>query len=240
MVIDVYEYTNQGGRSYNEDAVGSIVRGESGLFVVADGLGGHAFGELASSCARDTLLSGYSPGTADPVQWFNRMISMANSNILQIQQEKGDVLKSTIVSLLIDGPRAVWAHAGDSRLYYFHRGIIAAFTEDHSVAYKKYKAGEIDREAIAFDEDQSSLLRTLGNQERFEPDIFCLPHGLEPGDAFVLCSDGAWEFLRDEEMAVDLAKADDSKHWAHLMLLRMMDRIKDGNDNLTLQTVMLK
>ncbi len=240
MVIDVYEYSNQGGRSYNEDSVGSLIKGDSGIFVVADGLGGHAFGELASSCVRDTLISGFTPGVADPAGWYGSMAALANRNILQLQLEKGDIMKSTFVSLLIDGPRAVWAHSGDSRLYFFHKGYVAAYTEDHSVSYKKYKAGEIDREAIAGDEDQSSLLRTLGNQERFEPDIFVLPKALEAGDAFFLCTDGAWEFLRDEEMAVDLAKAEDAKHWAYLMLMRMMDRIKGGNDNLTLQTIMIK
>ena len=134
---------------------------------------------------------------------------------------------------------AVWAHSGDSRLYYFHRGWIAAVTDDHSVAYKKYKAGEIDKDEIAFDEDQSALLRTLGGADRFEPDVNGWPELLEPGDAFFLCSDGAWEFLKDEEILIDLLKAENAKHWAELMMLRMMDRIKGGNDNFTLQTIML-
>ena len=239
-MIDVYEYTNQGGRSYNEDSVGSVYKDNTGIFVVADGLGGHAFGEVASSCARDTVLSDWKPGAQDPVAWFNAVITKANNNILQLQQEKGEIMKSTIVALSLDNGRAVWAHSGDSRLYYFHDGLIAEFTDDHSVAYKKYKAGEIERDEIADDDDQSALLRTPGGPDRFEPDVFVLPHQVEVGDAFFLCSDGAWEFLRDEEMAVDLAKADDAKHWAELMLLRMMDRIKGGNDNLTLQTIIIK
>ncbi len=239
-MIDVYEYTNQGGRSYNEDSVGSVVQDNSGIFVVADGLGGHAFGELASACARDTLLSEWTPGAANRPEWFNAEIEKANNNILMLQQEKGDIMKSTIVTLSIDNGMAVWAHSGDSRLYYFHNGWLHTCTEDHSVAFKKYKAGEISREAIAKDEDQSALLRTLGGPDRYEPTIGGLQEPLIPGDAFFLCSDGAWEFLKDEEINIDLAKAEDAKHWAELMLLRMMDRIEGGNDNLTLQTIMIR
>ena len=104
----------------------------------------------------------------------------------------------------------------------------------------KYKAGEISRDDLAIDEDQSRLLRTLGGEDRFEPEIFVNDISLEPGDGFLLCSDGAWEYLRDGEIPIDMLKSQNAKEWAELLLLRMMDRITSDNDNLTLLTLMVR
>lgn len=240
MIFDTYEFSSRGGRSYNEDSVGSRVEEDHGIFVVADGLGGHSFGELASSCVRDTLLNGFPCRDGDPAQWLETQLADANQRVLALQQEKNTVMKSTVAALYIMGSRAIWAHAGDSRLYYIHEGRIRACTEDHSVAYKKYKAGEITRREIAFDEDQSRLLRSIGGVDHSEPVVRVYEEFLSPGDAFLLCSDGAWEFLDDGEIAVDLLKSNCAKQWAEYLLLRMMERIRGGNDNLTLLTVKLE
>lgn len=240
MVFDTYEFTSRGGRSYNEDSVGSRIEGEHGIFVVADGLGGHSFGELASASVRDTLLEGFPCRDGDPAQWLEVQIGSANQRVLKLQQEKNAVMKSTIAALYVMGSRAIWAHAGDSRLYYIHEGRIRACTEDHSVAYKKYKAGEITKKEIAFDEDQSRLLRSIGGVDHNDPAIRVYEEFLSPGDAFLLCSDGAWELLDDEEIAIDLLKSDCAKQWTEYLLMRMMERIKGGNDNLTTLAVKLK
>lgn len=239
MVFDKYEFSSQGGRSYNEDSVGSQVEGDHGIFVVADGLGGHSFGEVASACVRDTLLNGFPCQDGDPAQWLTEQIAEANQRVLALQQEKNSVLKSTVVALYVMGSRAIWAHAGDSRLYYIHEGRLKACTEDHSVAYKKYKAGEITKRELAFDEDQSRLLRSIGGLDHNEPVVRVYEELLSPGDAFLLCSDGAWEFLDDEEIVIDLLKSQSAQQWVEYLLLRMMERIKGGNDNLTMLAVML-
>lgn len=240
MIFDEYEYTNKGGRFYNEDSIGARQIGEAGIFVVADGLGGHQFGEVASACVRDTLLDGWSPQESDRAEWLTLQIKEANDQVLRLQQEKNSVLKSTVVSLAIDGEQAVWANIGDSRLYYLHQSEIYQITEDHSVAYKKYKAGEITREQIGQDEDQSCLLRSVGSKERYEPDVCVSNVPLESGDAFLLCSDGVWEYLKDEEILIDYLKSKTAKDWAELLLVRMMARIDEGNDNLSILTLILK
>lgn len=240
MIIDEFEFTNKGGRSYNEDSVGSRQEGESGIFVVTDGLGGHQFGEVASACVRDVLLEGWNPEETDRQKWIKTNIAEANRRVLAIKQEKGSVLKSTVVALAIDRENAVWANVGDSRLYYLHRSEIRSITEDHSVAYKKYKAGEITREEIAQDEDQSALLRSIGGEDRSEPSFYCADVPLEAGDAFLLCTDGVWEYVKDEEILIDFLKARTAKDWAELLLLRLINRIDGENDNLTLLTLMLK
>lgn len=240
MIFDEFKYTNQGGRSYNEDSVGSKICENSGLFVVADGLGGHQFGEVASACVRDTLLENFQPLEENRKEWLVDRIAEANRRVLAKQQERNSVLKSTVVALAIDETQAVWANVGDSRLYYLHDSAIYSYTEDHSVSYKKYKAGEITREQICMDEDQSRLLRSIGSEDRNEPDVRSCDVPLESGDAFLLCSDGVWEYLKDEEILIDLLKAKNAKEWGELLLLRMMPRIGTENDNLTLLTLMLK
>lgn len=131
-MFDIFEYTNQGGHSYNEDSIGSSNEGSRGIFVVADGLGGHALGEEASAAA-------------------------------------------------VNGDQAAWANVGDSRVYFIHRNNLHAYTNDHSVAFKKYKAGETTREQIASDEDQPRLLRSLGSEERNEPELYTADVPLEWG-----------------------------------------------------------
>ncbi len=241
MRIEAFEYTNKGGRDYNEDAVIHSIKGSSGIFAVADGLGGHQYGEVASSTACETLVEDWDGSFGcDLAEWLKNKLAMANQKILQIQNEKNATLKSTAVVLAIEEGRTAWANVGDSRLYYIHDDEIVSVTNDHSVAFKKYKAGEITREQIAFDEDQSCLLRCLGNKDRNEPEIYDYNLYTKPGDAFLLCSDGVWEYLLDEEILIDLLKAPDVQQWAEHLLLRIMDRIDGNNDNLSLLAVMIQ
>lgn len=239
-MFDVFEYSNKGGRSYNEDRIGSSYDGAAGIFVVADGLGGHALGEEASAATVDAIVSGWDASEEDATEQLQEKIAAANQAVLRLQQEKGAVMKTTVAALAVNGEKAVWANVGDSRVYFIHKGSIHACTEDHSVAYKKYKAGEITREQIGMDEDQSRLLRSLGSEDRNEPDIHTADVPLEPGDAFFLCSDGAWEYLMDEEILIDYLKAETAEHWAELLLLRIMERVSGEHDNLSLLTVILQ
>ena len=102
------------------------------------------------------------------------------------------------------------------------------------------KAGEISRDDICKDEDQSRLIRSLGGPDHNEPVVYTLPEELLDMDAFFLCSDGAWEFLRDEEIAIDLLKSGNAKAWCEKLLVRMMERIEGENDNLSLMTIILR
>ena len=240
MKLDRCVFTNAGGRSYNEDSVGDAGIGDYAVYVVCDGLGGHALGEVASRAAVDVIIDGWQNDMLmDRKEWLPSIIKRANNRILELQREMNKVMKSTVVTLVIDDRQAVWANTGDSRLYYIHGGELLSVTEDHSVAYKKYKAGEITREAIATDEDQSSLLRTLGNEDRYEPNVYENEIPLEKGDAFMLCSDGAWEYLLDTEVLVDYHKAVGAAHWMELMLTRIMSRVDGKSDNLSMITIIV-
>ncbi|MCQ2521729.1 MAG: protein phosphatase 2C domain-containing protein [Lachnospiraceae bacterium] len=241
MKFDVFAYTNKGGRSYNQDHVSFRTIEQNGIFVVADGLGGHSFGELASEIVCNTMVEEWD-GTFQPDQkgWLQEKIIESNRRILKEQEERNSVLKSTVVALSVVGDKAVWANVGDSRLYYVHEGEVQSYTNDHSVAYKKYKGGEITRQEICTDPDQSALLRTVGSEDRCKPEIYAPETSIVPGDAFLLCSDGMWEFIRDGEIGIDLQRAVNAEAWAKHLLLRLMDRINEENDNLSIMTVIVK
>lgn len=239
MILDSFEFTYIGGREENQDFLGKKETAEAGIYVVADGLGGHEKGGLASKCAVKLLTEQWDASAEPEESLLKEQIARANEGILQLQQQENCVTKSTVALLCIAANKAAWANTGDSRVYYIHDGELAEITADHSVAYKKYKTGEITRAGIAMDEDQSRLFRSLGNSSRWEPNTYSCDE-LTSGDAFLLCSDGLWEYVLDEEVLVDYLKSETAQEWGRRLLLRAIDRINSGNDNLSLITLMLK
>lgn len=239
MKLSAYSYTNPGGRDHNEDSLRLAAGDNEGVFVLADGLGGHGRGEVASALAAETIFAGCAGrGTLDEagvVALFQR----ANEEI--IRQQQADTaqseMRTTAVALRVEGETAVWGHIGDSRLYRFSGGRLTGVTADHSVTYRKFLGGEISYLDTYHDDDRSRLLRVLGR----EP---CKPESgggaVHPGDAFLLCSDGFWEYVYNEEMEIDLCKAANPEQWARLMLLRHIRRTPPGNDNFSLIAVFVE
>lgn len=229
MILDYATYTNAGGREYNEDAVWVQDCTWCTRFVVADGLGGHRNGAEASRTVVKAVTEGDRISLAT-------LMERAQEAVLSLQRETGGRMKSTAVVLEVEGKKARWANVGDSRLYHLRQGQLHSVTQDHSVAYKKYKAGEITRAQIAADEDQSQLLRALGSTHG-QADLDSAE--IEPGDGFLLCSDGLWEYVTDQEICIDFLKADSAEMWSKLLLLRLMERLEPDSDNLSLITVVV-
>ena len=239
MILDSFMFTDPGGRDENQDYVGKRELKDAGLYLLADGLGGHRLGNLASETAITSMLSSWREDKLWTPEYMRECISKANESVRNLQREKNCAAKSTIVALAIKGKNAIWAHCGDSRLYFIYKGKIVAVTEDHSVAYRKYKAGEITREEIAWDEDQSSLLRALGNESRWKPNISGTEK-LREGVDLLLCSDGFWEYITDQEILDDNVETKSAVDWGEKMLKRVQSRFKPGNDNYSLITVKVK
>ncbi len=227
--LSYYSYTNRGGRPDNEDSIRCGTSNGRGVFAAADGLGGHRLGEVASAIAADALFEGCFLAPSLDEETMKAQLIEANRQVLEGQKIPGqEDMKTTAVALAVEDGRAFWAHVGDSRLYYFSGGELAWMTRDHSVTYMKYLGGEISYMDVYHDDDRSSLLRVLGRPT-------CQPESghaeLRPGDAFLLCSDGFWEFVYNEEMQADLLKSETPKQWITLMLLRHIRRTPPGNDN---------
>ena len=238
MKISAYGYTNRGGRPHNEDRICWAAEEGGGVFVVADGLGGHSRGEVASALAAAAVFRGCREREEMTREAMEEVFQKANEAVLEGQKTPGqEEMRTTAVALDLRGGRAVWGHAGDSRLYRFSSGGLAFVTGDHSVTYKTCLAGEISAMDVYHDDDRSSLLRVLGKPgARGDTGAAAL----QSGDAFLLCTDGFWEYVYQEEMLADWLKSTTPEQWVELMLLRHIRRTPPGNDNFSVIAVFVE
>lgn len=240
MKAELYGYTDTGSRRENEDSFAYEAYGkERYCAVVADGLGGHEGGREASRIAVRHLASAWedTPRLPTAEQLLERLLA-ANSEILAARRS-ADQMKSTVAALYLWGGHAIWTHIGDSRLYHYHNGCLAHYTNDHSVPQISVQLGELTRSQIPGHPDRSRLLRVLGAEE-LRPE-FSGPVPLGPGQhAFLLCSDGFWEYLLEEEIGLDLNKSASPKQWIDCLRWRAGRRKGEDADNNTAVAVFLE
>ena len=235
-MLQTANYTDCGGRPYNEDSCRTVSGQKELCLVVADGLGGHGGGELASSTAADRICRSWN-GHPDALALVER-IQQASKAVLEMQTPTC-AMKTTAVVLEIENDKAVWAHVGDSRLYHFYNGKIVHQTRDHSVAQMSVLLGDITPDQIRFHPDRSRVLRALGQEGRLKVDS--KEQTLEKGrHAFLLCTDGFWEYVFENEMEADLRRAENPDIWLKLMRERLTERIPADNDNNTAAAVWLQ
>ena len=227
----------RGGRATQEDAFVCLHDpiSDARLLVLADGMGGDGAGELASSgvieIARRLWRQGLWRDQPGPL-FLESLCQAAHAELRRRGERLAEATPhSTVVALLIHGPRVCWAHVGDSRLYRFQGRRCLSRTEDHSVAQMKVARGELAAEAMGDDADQHRLLRGLGGPQ--PPQV---EHGLaalRPGQSFVLCSDGAWERLSTDELG-RLARRRDLRRALHDALDQAVERGGADGDNVSL------
>ncbi len=229
-MLHTASYTDIGGRDANEDSTRQVRLGDSQLcLVVADGLGGHGGGAQASAAAADTVCKEWS-GEAD-AEILKTLIQSGHQSVVALQTPLCS-MKSTIVVLELNGRKAAWAHVGDSRLYHFLNGKLIFQTRDHSASQLAVTMGEITPDKIRFHEDRNRILRALGQDS--VPNVEAQEITLEPGKhVFLLCSDGFWEYVLENEMADDLAVSSDPLDWLVRMRSRLLARVPSDNDNNT-------
>jgi serine/threonine protein phosphatase PrpC len=224
--------TDPGGREENQDYCNIRERGEETpalfQFIVADGLGGQGGGALASKSAVLKMLVNDAisqPQSVNLSEYFDTdrlalSFDVAHDHIKHLQQagnsEYSRMATTMTVLMIMDG-KAIWGHVGDSRLYLFRNGAIYHQTKDHSVPQMLVSSGEIQPEDIRHHPDRNRLLRALGdNREKIQARV----HDAEPlqeGDAFLLCSDGFWEYITEEQMLSSLSVSASPDGWLVLM-----------------------
>ena len=239
MTFETYAYSSSGGRNNNEDFC--VYR--NGVWVLADGLGGHDCGEVASETGATAAVQLVDEkGISLDDQFLADILSTANHSVIAKQAEDESLkgMRTTIVMAISDGSSVRYANVGDSRFYYFRNGFLEYQSEDHSVSALSAKLGDISYDDIRGDDDRNKLLKVLGNEEGLN---VTLPDDIIPaqsGDAFLLCSDGFWEYVHEREMEIDLAKSANPKEWLHYMIKRIILRTHNiGNDNFTAIGVMI-
>lgn len=239
MQIELYGYTAQGNRVENEDTGAYEQFGNDQLYaIVADGLGGHGGGKAASAAVVEAMVQCKAEKTLPDDKMITRWLQQANQEILR-KRNGPQHMKSTVTALYVSGGKAIWVHVGDSRLYHFYNGELADYTVDHSVSQIAVKLGEIHRNDLPNHPDRSKLLRVIGGPE-ISPE-FCGPVDLEPGNhAFLLCSDGLWERLHEDEILLDLHKAENPEQWIYSLRCRAEMRKNTDVDNNTAIAVFIK
>lgn len=229
-------YTDIGGRTCNEDTVDFRSGDEEHLCVVlADGLGGHGGGQLASRGAADLVLDGWEQ-KSDTASLCG-LVQAAHRKV-QSMQTSACKMKTTMVLLSIEPGWARWVHAGDSRLYHFTDGGLVFQTRDHSISQIAVMMNQIKQEEVRFHEDRSHIFRALGQEDGLNVDA--KEQELSPGrHAFLLCTDGFWEYVYEEEMERELRLAKSPQDWLERMRRYLRGRVNGDNDNNTAAAVWL-
>ena len=224
-----------GGRRVNEDTVRILQEGNQLLIFVGDGLGGYAGGAQASQAASDAVAATFQQGSLLSDRWHTAAAEQAELAVQQLQRRQRGGMKTTMVLLTIEGSMARWTYVGDSRLYHFRCGRLTAQTMDHSVSQMAVLMGQIRPEQIRFHEDRNRVLRALGS-DNARPDISAVTE-LMQGDAFLLCTDGFWEYVYEEEMEQLLQTANNPEDWLRQMENLLLSRVPEYNDNYTAAAV---
>ena len=204
MKFSVFQISRKGGREKNEDRMGYCYTRESGLFVLADGMGGHPEGEVAAQLALQTISALYQkearPVVKDVTEFLSSSLMAAHHQIIRYASEKGmlDTPRTTLVAAIVQGTSATWVHCGDSRLYVVRDGELLTRTRDHSYL-EQQSAGVIRMDRI----NRNILFTCLGSPTKPVFDVTG-PVPLQQGDKILLCSDGLWGTLTDADIVRQL------------------------------------
>lgn len=214
------QVSETGMRASNQDAIGAARNGELACFAIADGTGGHEGGEVASRLAVDSLIHAFCDapafGTPALLGYVGRAIDQVESS-KRGTPELSD-MSTTIAAVLVDqdSARAVWAHLGDTRVYLFRAGRMHAVTRDHSLAQQLVDAGYANAAQLREHPQRNILLAAVGAQGEM-PVAASEAVVLEAGDALLTCSDGLWEWVREDEMEQALSQSSRSEDWLAAM-----------------------
>ncbi|HXP84376.1 MAG TPA: protein phosphatase 2C domain-containing protein [Bryobacteraceae bacterium] len=232
-------------RDHNEDCCGywlpetpEQIQSHGWLFAVADGVGGHALGEVASRLAIESLTEGFrraKPGEPHTTV-LQRLVQAANTRIYEAGKEAspgGVNMATTIVACALRYDRAVVAHVGDSRCYLIRRGHTTQLTRDHTVVADQVRLGVMSAKEAAQAETRHLLSRSVGHDLFVAVDTSELQ--VESGDVLMLCSDGLHGPIPVDELA-DVVSSHPNLEYAARKLVDLANQ-RDGADNATLQLI---
>jgi len=237
----VFGMTDRGRRrENNQDHF--VVDEEHGVYAIADGMGGHAAGDVASNIAIEALAESMrrnGDDRHDPAEAGKKLIDAVhegNRRICDSVLERGEWrgMGTTIVALLDLGERAVIGHVGDSRAYLLRRGRLARVTDDHSWVGEQVRLGLLTDEEAQHHPMRNIVTRAMGN--RMELEVELNEESVLPGDIFLLCSDGLNSMMPDEVIQQTLAAHRDDPQAACQALVDLANA-RGGDDNVTVIVV---
>ncbi len=205
MRFSIYQESKIGGRKVNQDRMGYLYTRDCLLMVVADGMGGHARGEVAAQLTVQTVAAMFEreakPRLANPARFLENAIQVAHRELHRYRAEHGmpEAPRTTIVVCVVQHGVATWAHAGDSRLYWIRDGAIVDRTLDHSRVHHLVSSGLIRAEDAKDHPERNRIFNCLGAD--IDPVVqIGKPATLRFGDVLLLCTDGLWGSLSDREV----------------------------------------
>lgn len=234
MNIDISYYSSIGSRNENEDSISVLESGNTLLALIADGLGGYGGGSKASKCAISVINSTLQNVTISDDAITNA-IKYANKQILQLHTKEMK-MKTTIAALWLSRNNAVIANVGDTRIYHIRDNKIIYQSIDHSVAQMAVYTGEITLEQIRGYKERNKLTKALGVDKNIKPYIHNV--SVEKGDVFLLCSDGFWEIITEEEIINVLNTTSNLKEWLdsmHFNITKSQNKNIDNNSAIVLK-----
>lgn len=235
MQLEVSVVSRAGARSVNEDAYGFWSAPGACFCVVSDGAGGHRGGDVASKLVVSEILGWFREGLACDLQGVSAALHAANQAVLSEQGRNPALadMRATAVVLAIDTKHALatWVHLGDSRLYGFRHGQLVTRTRDHSVAQRMIDTGYVSAAEFRGSPQRTTLFAAIGEPEGWEADLAPGQCTLQPGDAFLLCTDGWWEVFEDEELVDTLSLSVSPGEWLQRLESRIVARANKSQDN---------
>ncbi len=235
--LESASFTYDGGRDYNEDAVGdSDAFGAVRLFMLADGAGGQGGGDVAARTAITAARSEFMRMPAYSPETLKRCMASADQAVRQKQTEEARLsrMASTFVALLIDyrQRKALIGNLGDSRCYVFRRDRVIAQSYDHSLVQRFIDAGLYPSEKLREHPKRNVLYASLGaNEETVDPFVSATSIDLAPGDGVLLCSDGVWEVIDEPTLGKLHAMSSTVGQWRDHVVAAVRGRMAPGHDN---------
>jgi serine/threonine protein phosphatase PrpC len=239
MRFSVYQVSRKGGRDKNEDRMGYCYTRDAGLFALADGMGGHPEGEVASQFALQTLSALFQreakPRLAEPLRFLHDAIIAGHHQLLRYATERAllDTPRTTVVACLLQGNAAYWAHCGDSRLYLVRGDKLVARTRDHSYSELQETLSQVV--PMSDRVNRNVLFTCLGSPGKPVVDT-AGPLIVHPGDRVMLCSDGLWGSVSDDIITEVLARNPISEAVPELVE-RALRAAGERSDNVTVLAV---
>jgi PPM family protein phosphatase len=220
LTVSVAQVSGVGGRQTNQDALGSVQRGDLACFVVSDGAGGHEGGEIASKIVVQSVVAGFelAMSAGEP---FNEAVlqSCIAHAVAEVARGKEGIdhlesMSATVAAVLVDRKRgqSAWAHLGDTRVYLFRDGRLLHMTKDHSLIQQVIDAGLADGADARTDPRRNLLYAAIGAENDVPPAIQPLT-ALRSGDAILICTDGLWEWVTEDAMEHCCSHAGNAREW---------------------------
>lgn len=232
-------------REINEDCVlfvqprdPDVVASKGLLVLVADGMGGHSAGEVASRKAVEVISRIYYEQDGYPQSALQKAFNQASREIFEMSQADDSLrgMGTTCTALVLKNGSALAAHVGDSRLYLVRNGAIYTMTEDHSQVMEMVKRGLISLEQARHHPDKNVILRAIGSRPEVEVSTWEEPLPAREGDRFLLCSDGLYDLVEDEEIRRAVEEAEPRSACENLIALAKQ---RGGYDNISVGVVSL-